>query len=247
MRYRLVMEYDGAPYVGWQRQPNGPSVQEAVEDAIRAYCGESVTVFCAGRTDAGVHATGQVIHFDLERGDPAERVQSALNAHLRPAPVAVVEAEAVDDEFHARFSATGRAYLYRILNRRSRPALDKGRVWWLPTRLDAAAMQEGADRLLGKHDFTSFRATTCQAKSPVKTLDRFTITRMGEEIACVVEARSFLHHQVRNMVGTLRKVGEGKWSPDDVTNALEARNRSAAGETAPPDGLYLTRVDYGRD
>jgi tRNA pseudouridine38-40 synthase len=245
MRYRLTVEYDGGPYVGWQRQPNGPSVQAEVERAIKAYCGEEVTVFCAGRTDAGVHATGQVVHVDLDRGDPAERVQAALNAHLRPAPVSVVTAEIADPDFHARFSATGRAYLYRILNRRAQPALEAGRVWWIPVPLDVDLMQAGADRLLGKHDFTSFRAVNCQAKSPVKTLDRFDIRRTGEMIECVVEARSFLHHQVRNMVGTLRKVGEGKWTPDDVTAALEARNRAAAGATAPPDGLYLTRVEYG--
>lgn len=245
MRYRLTIEYDGGPYVGWQRQPNGPSVQSEVERAIEAYSGEAVTVFCAGRTDAGVHATGQVAHFDLERGDPAEKVQAALNAHLRPAPISVVTAEIAEAGFHARFSATGRAYLYRILNRRARPALEAGRVWWIPAPLDVDLMQAGANRLLGKHDFTSFRAVNCQAQSPVKTLDRFDIRRDGEMIECVVEARSFLHHQVRNMVGTLRKVGEGKWLPDDVTAALEARDRSAAGATAPPDGLYLTRVEYG--
>ena len=245
MRYRLTIEYDGGPYVGWQRQPNGPSVQSEVERAIEAYSGEAVTVFCAGRTDAGVHATGQVAHFDLERGDPAEKVQAALNAHLRPAPISVVTTEIAEAGFHARFSATGRAYLYRILNRRARPALEAGRVWWIPAPLDVDLMQAWANRLLGKHDFTSFRAVNCQAQSPVKTLDRFDIRRDGEMIECVVEARSFLHHQVRNMVGTLRKVGEGKWLPDDVTVALEARDRSAAGATAPPDGLYLTRVEYG--
>ncbi|MEQ8708574.1 MAG: tRNA pseudouridine(38-40) synthase TruA [Rhodospirillales bacterium] len=244
MRYRLIVEYDGGPFVGWQRQVNGLSVQQAMEEAVLAYAGEKVTVFSAGRTDAGVHAIGQVAHLDLARGDHPDKVQAALNAHLRPHPVAVTSAAVAAPDFHARFSAIGRAYLYRILNRRAAPALEAGRVWWLPGKLDPALMQAGADRLIGDHDFTSFRATYCQAKSPLKTIDRFDIRQAGEEIHCIVEARSFLHHQVRNMVGTLRKVGEGKWTPDDVTAALDARARAAAGETAPAEGLYLTRVDY---
>ncbi|MBN50013.1 MAG: tRNA pseudouridine(38-40) synthase TruA [Spongiibacteraceae bacterium] len=244
MRYRLIVEYDGGPFVGWQRQVNGMSVQQALEEAVLAYAGEKITVFSAGRTDAGVHATGQVAHLDLSRGDKPDKVQAALNAHLRPHPIAVTFAAVAEPDFHARFSAIGRAYLYRILNRRAAPALEAGRVWWLPGKLDPALMQAGADRLIGDHDFTSFRATYCQAKSPLKTIDRFEIRQAGEEIHCIVEARSFLHHQVRNMVGTLRKVGEGKWTPDDVTAALDARARAAAGETAPADGLYLTRVDY---
>lgn len=244
MRYRLIVEYDGGPFVGWQRQVNGMSVQQALEEAVLAYAGEKITVFSAGRTDAGVHATGQVAHLDLVRGDKPDKVQAALNAHLRPHPIAVTFAAVAEPDFHARFSAIGRAYLYRIMNRRAAPALEAGRVWWLPGKLDPALMQAGADRLIGDHDFTSFRATYCQAKSPLKTIDRFEIRQAGEEIHCIVEARSFLHHQVRNMVGTLRKVGEGKWTPDDVTTALNARARAAAGETAPADGLYLTRVDY---
>tara|TARA_R110002110_G_scaffold90632_17_gene235614 strand:+ start:1358 stop:2101 length:744 start_codon:yes stop_codon:yes gene_type:complete len=244
MRYRLIVEYDGGPFVGWQRQVNGMSVQQALEEAVLAYAGEKITVFSAGRTDAGVHATGQVAHLDLDRGDKPDKVQAALNAHLRPHPIAVTFAAVAEPDFHARFSAIGRAYLYRIMNRRAAPALEAGRVWWLPGKLDPALMQAGADRLIGDHDFTSFRATYCQAKSPLKTIDRFEIRQAGEEIHCIVEARSFLHHQVRNMVGTLRKVGEGKWTPDDVTTALNARARAAAGETAPADGLYLTRVDY---
>ena len=222
MRYRLIVEYDGGPFVGWQRQVNGMSVQQALEEAVLAYAGEKITVFSAGRTDAGVHATGQVAHLDLARGDKPDKVQAALNAHLRPHPIAVTFAAVAEPDFHARFSAIGRAYLYRILNRRAAPALEAGRVWWLPGKLDPALMQAGADRLI----------------------DRFEIRQAGEEIHCIVEARSFLHHQVRNMVGTLRKVGEGKWTPDDVTAALDARARAAAGETAPADGLYLTRVDY---
>lgn len=244
MRYKLLIEYDGSGFVGWQRQDTGASVQAALEAAIFGFCQTDARVHAAGRTDAGVHATGQVAHFDAPRDYRADRVRDALNFHLRPHPVAVLAAEAVDEDFHARFSAVGRSYLYRIVNRRAPAALDCGRVWQVPVALDEAAMQAGAEHLLGQHDFTTFRATECQAKSPLKTLDELTVTRVGEEIRITAAARSFLHHQVRNMVGTLKLVGEGKWSPDDVRRALEARNRAAGGPTCPPDGLYLTGVRY---
>ncbi|MBI3445843.1 MAG: tRNA pseudouridine(38-40) synthase TruA [Magnetospirillum sp.] len=244
-RYRLLVEYDGTPFVGWQRQDNGDSVQAVLERAVARLCGEAVNVYAAGRTDAGVHATGQVVHVDLPKDYPADTVRNALNYHMKPKPVAVVLAEQVSDEFHARFSATGRSYLYRILNRRAPPALEQRRVWWLPMALDVEAMNEGARRLLGHHDFSTFRASECQANSPMKTLDVLTLTRVGDEIQVVTEARSFLHHQVRNMVGTLRLVGEGKWSPDDIARALAAKDRTKGGPTAPADGLYLTGVRYG--
>jgi len=243
-RWRLLLEYDGGGFSGWQRQDNAPSVQAALEAAVLAFCGEAATVQAAGRTDAGVHATGQVAHLDLAREASADTLRDALNFHLKPQPVAVLAAEAAAADFHARFSATGRRYLYRILDRRAPAVLDRGRVWWLPRVLDAEAMQAGADRLVGHHDFSSFRAAECQAASPVKTLDRLRVARAGAEIRVEAAARSFLHHQVRNLVGTLKLVGEGKWSPDDVNRALEARDRRAAGPTAPPEGLYLTGVDY---
>ncbi|KZD06277.1 tRNA pseudouridine(38-40) synthase TruA [Oceanibaculum pacificum] len=243
-RYRLTIEYDGRPYVGWQRQSNGPSVQQALEEAAFRLTGQPTALTAAGRTDAGVHATGQVCHLDIERDFAPAKLRDALNAHLREHLVAVLEASRVEADFHARFSATGRAYLYRILNRRARPTLDLGRVWWHARPLDAAAMQNAARVLLGTHDFSSFRASECQAASPVKTLDRLDIARQGEEVHMIVEARSFLHHQVRNFAGTLALVGIGKWSADDLRQALEARDRRAGGPTAPPDGLYLTRVTY---
>lgn len=243
-RYRLIVEYDGGPFVGWQRQANGASVQQAIEEAVAAFCGETVVVKGAGRTDAGVHALGQAAHLDLARDWPADTVRDAVNAHLRPAPVAILSAEAVAADFDARFSAVKRHYLYRILDRRAPPAIDAGRVWHVPQRLDAAAMHEAAQRLVGRHDFTTFRAAECQSKSPVKTLDRLDVTREGDEIAIRAEARSFLHSQVRSMAGTLRKAGEGRWSADDVAAALAARDRSRAGPVAPPTGLYLVKVDY---
>lgn len=243
-RYKLTIEYDGRPYHGWQRQEHGPSVQQALEEAVARFCQSQTLVQCAGRTDAGVHATGQVAHFDAPHPYRCDRVRDGLNFHLRPHPVVVVRAEEVADDFHARFSAIGRAYLYRIVNRRAPAALDAGRVWWVPVALDAEAMQAGANHLLGHHDFTTFRASECQAKSPLKTLDELTVTRQGEEIRITTAARSFLHHQVRNMVGTLKLVGEGKWAPEDMKRALEARDRSAGGPTCPPDGLYLTAVRY---
>jgi tRNA pseudouridine38-40 synthase len=243
-RYRVRLEYDGSGFVGWQRQANGLSIQEALELAIERFCGEAVRVHAAGRTDAGVHALGQVAHFDLERDAPVDTVRDAVNFHLKPAPIAILESSLVPDDFHARVSARRRSYLYRIVNRRSPLALDVNRAWHVGPALDAAAMDEAAQILVGRHDFTTFRATWCQARSPVKTLDLLQIRREGEEIRIVAEARSFLHHQVRNMVGTLKLIGEGRWTPSDMKAALEAQDRAAGGPTAPPDGLYLVRVDY---
>ena len=243
-RFKLTIEYDGGGFVGWQRQDNGLSVQQVVEEAIFGFCGETVGTHVAGRTDAGVHALGQVALVELERQADADTVRDALNFHLKPAPVVIVAAQAVDDDFHARFSARGREYLYRITNRRPPPAVERGRTWWVPVPLDADAMHEAAQVLVGRHDFTTFRAAQCQAKSPEKTLDALDVSRHGEEIRIEARARSFLHHQIRNMAGTLRLVGEGKWTADDVRAALAARNRSAGGPTAPAAGLYLVRVTY---
>jgi len=243
-RYRLTLEYDGAPFVGWQRQENGPSVQGAVEEAIFKLSGERVTVTGAGRTDAGVHALGQVAHFDIEKTFPAETIRDALNAHLRPAPVAVLDAALVDVEFHARFSAVARHYEYRIVDRRAPLVLDRGRAWHVAHALDAGAMDAAARTLVGHHDFTTFRAAECQAKSPLKTLDRLDVMRHGETIVIAASARSFLHHQVRSMAGSLKRVGEGAWKIADIGRALKARDRAACGPVAPPDGLYLVRVDY---
>jgi tRNA pseudouridine38-40 synthase len=243
-RYRLTLEYDGRAFVGWQRQDNGPSVQAALEAAILGFCGETVTVHAAGRTDSGVHALGQVVHVDLAKQAAPDTVRDALNAHLRPALVAVLDAAVADADFHARFSAIERRYRYRIINRRAPLALDLGRAWHVGIALDAAAMREAARRLGGQHDFTSFRAAECQAKSPVKTLDALDVERAGEEICVSARARSFLHHQVRNMVGTLKLVGEGKWTADDVAAALAARDRAKSGPTAPAEGLYLVAVRY---
>ena len=243
-RYRLTIEYDGRGYAGWQRQENGPSIQAALEESVYRLSGERVTISGAGRTDAGVHARGQVAHFDLTREFPAGTVRDALNAHLRPQPIAVLEAEVAAPDFHARFSARSRSYDYRILCRRAPPALDAGRVWHVGRRLDAEAMQAGARMLIGQHDFTTFRAAECQAKSPIKTLDVFEIREQDGEICCTVRARSFLHHQVRSMVGTLKIVGDGKFPPDHVGRILAAKDRTACGPVAPPEGLTLMRVDY---
>ncbi len=243
-RYRLVLEYDGAPFVGWQRQVNGVSVQGTLETAIHGFCGEEVAVTAAGRTDAGVHALGQVCHVDLIREAAPDTVRDAVNAHLRPAPIAVVEADVAAADFHARFDAIRRRYLYRIVNRRAPLALERGQAWRVPQLLDAGAMAEAAETLLGHHDFSSFRARECQAKSPEKTLDRLEVQRLGEAVEVRAEARSFLHHQVRIMVGTLAQVGLGKWRTRDVARALAAQDRTVAGPTAPAEGLCLVGVDY---
>ena len=243
-RWKLTVEYDGRPFVGWQRQDNGPSVQQALEDAVQRFCGETPRVHGSGRTDAGVHALAQVAHVDLAKPATEKTVRDALNFHLRPWPVAVLAAEPVPEDFHARLSAIGRSYLYRILNRRPPPTLDAGRVWHVLRPLDAGAMHAAAQILVGRHDFSTFRASLCQARSPVKTLDLLEIRRDGAEIRITARARSFLHHQIRNMVGTLELVGAGKWTADDVRAALEARDRRHGGPTAPPEGLYFTGAFY---
>jgi tRNA pseudouridine38-40 synthase len=243
-RYKLTIEYDGTPYVGWQAQDNGVSVQGVLADAVAAFAGERVAIGAAGRTDAGVHALGQVAHLDLGKDWDAETVRDAINFHLRPQPIAVLVAERAAPDFDARFSAVKRHYLYRIVNRRADLTLEQNRAWRVPRPLDAQAMHAAAQRLIGRHDFTTFRSTECQAKSPVKTLDRLDVARAGEQIRITAAARSFLQHQVRSMVGSLIHVGEGKWSADDLAAALAARDRTACGQVAPPHGLYLVRVDY---
>jgi tRNA pseudouridine38-40 synthase len=243
-RFRLLVEYDGTGYVGWQRQDNGPSIQQAIEEAIFAFSAERTNLAAAGRTDAGVHALGQVAHVDLARDTKADTLRDAVNFHLKPRPISILAAEPVASDFHARFSAVGRRYLYRIVNRRSPLAIERNRAWWVQSELDASAMQAAGQRLIGHHDFTSFRSSICQAASPLKTLDRLDVERAGEEIRIHAAARSFLHHQVRNMVGTLKLVGEGRWTAEDVAAALAARARSAAGPTAPPEGLFLAEVRY---
>jgi tRNA pseudouridine38-40 synthase len=243
-RYKLLIEYDGAPFVGWQVQHNGVSVQALLTGAVAAFCGETVHVQGAGRTDAGVHALGQVAHIDLTKPRDTDTIRDAINAHLRPHPVAVLAAEGVADDFDARFSARQRHYLYRIINRRPDLTLDTGHAWRISRPLDASAMHEAAQRLVGRHDFTTFRAAECQAKSPVKTLDQLDVERDRDEVRIRASARSFLHHQVRSMVGSLVQVGEGRWSAGDVARALAARDRNACGPVAPADGLYLVTVDY---
>lgn len=243
-RYRLTLEYDGSAYNGFQAQKDQPTVQGAVETALTAFCGETIRLAAAGRTDTGVHATGQVISFDLTRDWPEATVMNALNAHLVQEAVAVLDCARVEGDWHARFSATGRAYLYRILNRPGRPALDQGRVWHVKRPLDADAMHTAAQALVGLHDFTTFRDVNCQSASPKKTLDVARVSRVGEEVHLVFEARSFLHRQVRSMTGTLAEVGLGRWSVADVAAALAAKDRTACGPVAPSDGLYLTGVKY---
>jgi tRNA pseudouridine38-40 synthase len=253
-RYKLTIEYDGSPYSGWQLQDNQPTVQGALEKAIEQLCEKLCRLHVAGRTDAGVHAWGQVAHFDSPREYNAERVKGALNFYLHNKPpilrggregcISILHAEQVADDFHARFSATGRRYLYRILNRSVPPTIDKGRVWHVPEKLDIALMQAGAAHLLGTHDFTSFRASECQSKSPIKTLTDITITKAEQEIHLRFAAPSFLHHMVRNMTGSLKKVGQGRWAPEKIQTVLETKDRAAAAETAPACGLYLTEVVY---
>lgn len=243
-RYKLTIEYDGSPFVGWQRQENGPSVQQAIEEAIPRFAGEAATVSGAGRTDAGVHALGQVAHIDLSRAWEPDRIRDALNAHLRPDPVAILAVAAAEPDFDARFSAVKRHYLYRIANRRAPLALDRDRAWQVSMPLDAEAMHAAAQALVGKHDFTTFRNAQCQAKSPVRTLDRLDVSREGGEVVIRASARSFLHSQVRSLAGTLKKVGEGRWPVSAAGEALAARDRSRSGPVAPAHGLYLVAVDY---
>jgi tRNA pseudouridine38-40 synthase len=243
-RYKLTVEYDGRPFAGWQIQADQLTVQGLLTSAVEALSGDKTLVQGAGRTDAGVHARAQVAHVDLTKEWDTDTVRDALNAHLRPHPIAILAAERAADDFNARSSAIRRHYLYRIVNRRADLTLDAGRAWRVPRPLDAAAMHAAAQHLVGKRDFTTFRSTECQAKSPVKTLDVLKVERGGEDIYVTSVARSFLHNQVRSMVGSLVLVGEGKWSPDDLANALNARDRTACGPVAPPDGLYLMKVDY---
>lgn len=253
IRWKLTIEYKGTNYAGWQRQDNVPSIQQAIEEAIQKFCQQKITLHVAGRTDAGVHARAQVAHFDLDYGVRVLTgfdLAKAINAHLRPQPISILAAEQMTADFHARYGAMNKLYRYRIINRPAFPAIDYGMAWHLKKPLDAIAMHEAAQALLGHHDFTTFRDSQCQAQSPQKTLDRLDVATRdydahgGREIIIEAEAQSFLHHQVRNMVGTLAQVGEGKWSAQDVSKALEARDRTKGGPTAPPDGLYLMRVDY---
>jgi tRNA pseudouridine38-40 synthase len=243
-RYKLTIEYDGTPFVGWQVQDNGPSIAGTIAEAVGKFVGEQPKISGAGRTDAGVHALGQVAHVDLAKEFDTDTIRDALNAHLRPHPIAILNVERVADDFDARFSARARHYVYRITNRRADLALDRDRTWRVAKPLDAPAMHEAAQRLVGNHDFTTFRSVECQAKSPVKTLDRLDVARESDEISVRASARSFLHHQVRSMVGSLALVGEGKWTADELAKVLAAKNRAACGPVAPACGLYLVRVDY---
>jgi tRNA pseudouridine38-40 synthase len=246
-RFRLTVEYDGGPFMGWQRQDHGPSVQQAIEQAVAGITGERVTLHAAGRTDAGVHALAMAAHVDIERPITPFRLADGLNAKLRPLPVAILKAEEVAADWHARFSCIGRRYVYRIINRRAPLALDAGKAWRVPVVLHADEMHRAAQILVGRHDFTTFRSVQCQAQSPVKTLDLLTVRRMGSLIEIEAAARSFLHHQVRSMVGCLQLVGRGKWSVPDLKKALEARDRAALGLNAPPEGLYFAAATYPDD
>jgi tRNA pseudouridine38-40 synthase len=243
-RWRLTIEYDGGPFMGWQRQEHGPSVQQALEEALQRMTGEQATFMAAGRTDAGVHALRMSTHVDVAKSLTAHRLREGLNALVRPQPISALEVEQVADDWHARFSCIGRRYLYRILERRAPPALDTGRVWHIPVPLDLEAMRAGAAMLVGRHDFTTFRSAQCQSDSPVKTLDSLDVSRAGEEIHVTAAARSFLHHQVRSMVGCLAMVGRGQWTAQDMGKALEARDRAALGFNAPPHGLYFVEAIY---
>jgi tRNA pseudouridine38-40 synthase len=243
-RWRLTIEYDGGPFMGWQRQEHGPSVQQALEEALARMTGELPAVHGAGRTDAGVHALAMSAHVEIEKNLTEHRLREGVNALVRPQPISVLAAKHAPDDWHARFSCIGRRYLYRILNRRAPPALDQGRVWHVAMPLDAQAIAEGAAMLVGRHDFTTFRSAHCQSDSPVKTLDRLDVRREGDEILIEAAARSFLHHQVRSMVGCLALVGRGQWKPEDIRAALEARDRSALGFNAPPQGLYFVEAIY---
>ena len=243
-RYKCTVEYEGTGFHGWQRQDAVPSVQGTIEAAIKAFCGHDLEIFTAGRTDAGVHATAQVFHVDFPSEYKLFKIIGAINQHLRPSPIALLGAELVDNTFHARFSATQRHYVYRIINRRAPLALEVNRAWQVPVMLDENLMQAAADFLIGTHDFTSLRDTECQSKSPIKTIDTINVIRSGNEIKVCIAAKSFLHHMVRNIAGTLKMVGMKKWRPEQMHDILDARNRSAAGPTAPACGLYLTKVDY---
>ena len=243
-RYKCTVEYEGTNFCGWQKQEGLPSVQQTVMNAIKLFCGQDVEIFASGRTDAGVHASGQVIHFDLVPAQDPFKILSAVNHHIKPLPVALLNCEEVPDNFHARFSAQKRYYTYRIINRRAPLAIEFNRAWQVPSQLDEKSMQAAANYLIGQHDFTSLRDTECQSKSPVKTLDEIKVKRQGDEIRIYVSAKSFLHHMVRNITGTLKMVGEGKWQPEYMLEIIAAKNRSAAGPTAPACGLYLTGVDY---
>ena len=243
-RYKITIEYDGTNYAGWQQQKDAPSIQEELQKAAFKFLAEDILVTGAGRTDAGVHALGQVAHFDTTKTLDPFKLCQAFNAHLRPQPISVLNAEIVADDFHARFDAKKRFYVYKILNRRSRPALNVNRMWWVHQPLDVEKMQDAAQVLIGKHDFSTFRAAACQAKSPIKTLDEIRIERYGEFVFFYVSARSFLHHQVRNIVGTLKLVGEGVWTKQNVIDALEAKDRKAGGPTAAAEGLYFEKVIY---
>ena len=243
-RYRLLVEYDGRPYKGYQAQGDQPTVQDSIERAVKAFCGDAVRLQAAGRTDTGVHAIGAVLHVDLEKDWKPAVVRDALNAHLVPEPISILEVDIPGGDWHARFSAKERRYLYRILNRKSPPALDQGRVWHVKKPLNVAAMHEAAQALVGHHDFTTFRDINCQSKSPEKTLDSASVRREGEYVLLEFAARSFLHRQVRSMTGSLAEVGAGRWTKTDLVAALEARDRTACGPVAPPDGLYFTGVGY---